>query len=163
MLFRKARALTTLLNYRYILTELYKCLCNQYLYWWLNDFFVKIHCDICPSLMICWTINIKIRYRNSLGPKKIPTEKSLKFSCFIAFTHLYNNKKQANFNPIGVTFRQNYSDTRHLYTTSHTVQYYSIPSSPKIPNSSKTDLILPKPKIWNCSKILLLTWLEFKL
>ena len=68
----------------------------------------------------------------TVWPEKIPPKKSLKFSRFFAYIQLFNNKKRADFNPIGAVFSRNYSDTPHLYTTSialilYTTQIVSVP------------------------------------
>ena len=54
--------------------------------------------------------------------EKISPKKLLKFTCFHAYTQLFINKRQANFNLIGSIFSLN---TTHLYTTTTVVKLYT--------------------------------------
>ena len=94
-----------------------------------------------------WEISQNIFFRGQLlqfllssgvleqfGLKKFHLKNHWNFLGFFAYIQLFNNKKRADFNPIGAVFSRNYSDTPHVYTTSIALKLYTtqIVSVPRI-------------------------------
>ena len=76
---------------------------------------------------------------------KSPTPEAIEIYWVFLFNRIldpYDNIKQERFNPIGVTFTENYSESPHLYTTPIVFKLYT--SQTVLIHPTKKFKIVPK-------------------